>query len=126
MKICVSISGLVNYGIGIKGTNTAGVLIDVRLFDQEGNLATTRTGQSGLLSVENAHLWWPRGMSDEVGYLYTLQVRLKDQTGSLVDSYRLRIGIRDINWDNKGVYVNSHFVYFKGFGRHEDAIVCFR
>ncbi len=44
-------------------------------------------------------------------------------TGSLIDSYRLRIGLRELNWDAKGVYVNGKPIYFKGFGRHEDTIV---
>ena len=54
------------------------------------------------------------------------QVMVKDRsTGSLIDSYRLRIGIRELKWDAKGVYINSKPIYFKGFGRHEDSIVKF-
>ena len=49
---------------------------------------------------------------------------MKDRsTGSLVDSYRLRIGLRELKWDTKGVYINGKPIYFKGFGRHEDSIV---
>ena len=54
----------------------------------------------------------------------THQVKVKDRsTGSLVDSYRLRIGLRELKWDTKGVYINGKPIYFKGFGRHEDSIV---
>ncbi len=106
------------------GASTALVSIDVSLIDQDGNQVTSITGQSGLLSVNSPSLWWPRGMNDQVGYLYTIQVQLKDKsTGFLVDSYRLRIGIRNIDWDNNGVYINGRSVYFKGFGRHEDSLV---
>lgn len=63
-------------------------------------------------------------MTEEAGYLYTFQVQVKDRSsGALIDSYRLRIGIRAIDWDSNGVYINGRKIYFKGFGRHEDAIV---
>ena len=39
------------------------------------------------------------------------------------DIYRLPFGIRTVEWNNTGVYVNGKSVYFKGFGRHEDAAV---
>lgn len=39
------------------------------------------------------------------------------------DVYRLPFGIRFIEWDSASVYINGKSVYFKGFGRHEDAIV---
>jgi len=45
-------------------------------------------------------------------------------TGSLIDSYRQRIGLRELNWDAKGVYINGKQIYLKGFGRHGDTIVC--
>ena len=96
------------------------------LYDQDGNQVANKIGQSGLLSVSNPHLWWPRGMSNETGYLYTLHVQIKDSSsGSLVDSYRLRIGIRGIDWNAQGVTINGKSIYFKGFGRHEDSIVWF-
>lgn len=41
------------------------------------------------------------------------------------DVYRLPFGIRFIEWNPTGVYINGKSVYFKGFGRHEDAIVSF-
>ena len=39
------------------------------------------------------------------------------------DVYRLPFGIRFVEWNATGVFINSKSVYFKGFGRHEDAIV---
>lgn len=41
------------------------------------------------------------------------------------DVYRLPFGIRLIHWNSTGVYINGKSVYFKGFGRHEDANVNF-
>ena len=39
------------------------------------------------------------------------------------DIYRLPFGIRLIEWDAAGIYINGKRVYLKGFGRHEDANV---
>lgn len=56
--------------------------------------------------------------------LMIYQIQLKDKINkTVIDSYRLRIGIRTLNWDSNGVYINGKSIYFKGFGRHEDAIV---
>ena len=65
-----------SYGIGLKGSDTSSVAIDLIIYDQEGGLVAQSTSASanGLLVVSNPHLWWPQGMNAEVGYLYTLQV----------------------------------------------------
>ena len=53
-----------------------------------------------------------------------IKVIVKDRnSGQMVDSYRLQIGLRELKWDTNGVYVNGKPIYFKGFGRHEDSIV---
>ena len=76
------------------------------------------------------------------GYLYTFEVlilffsfffyisdffkvQLQTTSGEIVDVYRLEVGIRVLKWDNKQFYINDKPIYFRGFGRHEDADVCF-
>ena len=65
-----------SYGIGLKGVDNSNAAIDLKLFDQDGALVTQSisASASGLLAVSSPHLWWPQGMSTQVGYLYTLQV----------------------------------------------------
>lgn len=48
----------------------------VSLLDAKDNLAVQEPiyGFSGTLKVPFPNLWWPRGMSSNPGYLYTLKV----------------------------------------------------
>jgi beta-glucuronidase len=39
------------------------------------------------------------------------------------DVYRLRVGIRKVEWSNTNVTINGKPIYFRGFGRHEDSAV---
>ena len=47
------------------------------LFDTDGNVVARKVGpglQSGVLKVDSVDPWWPIGMSDSPGYLYTFKV----------------------------------------------------
>lgn len=50
-----------------------------------------------------------------------LQVQTNDEN---TDYYRLKIGIRTIQWTSKNLLLNNEPVYLRGFGKHEDSIVC--
>ena len=39
------------------------------------------------------------------------------------DVYRLPVGIRKVEWNNKSVKINGRQIYIRGFGRHEDSAV---
>jgi len=39
------------------------------------------------------------------------------------DVYRLPVGIRKVEWNNKSVTINGRQIYIRGFGRHEDSAV---
>lgn len=68
--------GSVNYNINVISTGMS-PSVDVMLRDKEGEVVAQGTGESGVLQVSNAKLWWPytmvRNVSD-AGYLYTLEV----------------------------------------------------
>ncbi len=54
-------------------------MMKYELYDKNDNVVATVKGsglQSGVLKVENVKPWWPIGMSDAPGYLYTLKVRM--------------------------------------------------
>ena len=75
-----------NYSVKIGGesrkksllSNKAGGTVTVSLVDQEGQTVAISTGAEGILTVENAKLWWPFTMvqnDKDAGYLYNLVVR---------------------------------------------------
>lgn len=39
------------------------------------------------------------------------------------DYYRMRIGIRTLQWTSKELLINNEPLYLRGFGKHEDSIV---
>lgn len=70
-------SGIINYSIEITGSNDPGSLeCQVNLFDAENQSAIDGPyfGIQGTLQVASPKLWWPRGMTEKAGYLYTLEV----------------------------------------------------
>lgn len=72
-------TGIVKYIIQPAGLHEHEVPIcRVTLTDAEDILAVKEPiyGFSGTLHVPYPNLWWPRGMSSEPGYLYTLKVRI--------------------------------------------------
>lgn len=54
-----------------------------------------------------------------------LQVFLADESGEVIDVYRLKIGVRSLHWNSREFLINGKPIYFRGFGRHEDSDVCF-
>jgi beta-glucuronidase len=66
------------------------------------------------LTVANAALWSP-----DAPNLYALRVELL-QTGEVVDSYSLNIGIRTITVEGDRLLLNGAPIKLLGFGRHED------
>ena len=58
----------------MKGADPNSVSTVVTLMDKNEQVVVSDTGTAGNLVVNNPHLWWPRGMNDEVGYLYTFKV----------------------------------------------------
>lgn len=69
----------------------------------------------------------PKAVSTLFGNAFsTPQIQLWNDAKNVEgDIYRLPFGVRFIEWNSTGVYINGKSVYFKGFGRHEDAIVNF-
>lgn len=79
---------------------------------------------NGSLLVQNPKLWWPYLMNPAYGHLYTLEVYLHAAAdNSLIDVYRMKIGIRKLEWDKQSLKLNGKKVYMHGFGRHEDSEV---
>jgi beta-glucuronidase len=155
--------GTVSYSVELGGSKIAAYSVIAEVYDSRDRLVAQSKGLTGEIRVTNPNLWWPRGMNESVGYLYTLKVLSykylfvfflffyffylnttffapnlyfiscnpqkiqlwNDAKNVEGDVYRLPFGIRFIQWNSTGVYLNGKSVYFKGFGRHEDASVNF-
>lgn len=135
--------GVVNYTITISGyesnevyeeamsseVSAAGLYyLHLQLRDKSGDIVVKQKCKempfNGSLLVEDVNLWWPYLMHPEHGYLYTLEVYLHSASdNSLLDVYRMKVGIRKIDWDKTGLRINSQAVYLHGFGKHEDSDV---
>ncbi|KAI8035893.1 hypothetical protein M5D96_011324 [Drosophila gunungcola] len=86
--------------------------IQANLYDKEGVLVANVTSDGklgGKLQVNQVKPWWPYLMHPEPGYLYELEIKLLATNEELLDVYRLKF------------LINGNPVYFRGFGRHEDA-----
>lgn len=108
-------TGSVEYSVRTEG----GEVLDVsaRLSDAAGAMVASEQGSRGVLEVAGATPWRPGA-----GYRYQLEVRVED-SGSLVDSYTLPVGIRTVKIEGNRFLINAEPFYFRGFGKHEDAPV---
>lgn len=53
------------------------------------------------------------------------QVSLSSNETENIDIYRLKIGVRSLQWNSKELLINDKPIYFRGFGRHEDSDASF-
>ncbi|GAB2672160.1 beta-glucuronidase [Thalassiella azotivora] len=105
-------TGTVDYRVETAGD--AGASVRVVLHDAEGTEVARADGATGVLRVEDAHLWQPGE-----GYLYELTAEVVDGD-EVVDSYPVHVGIRTVEVDGTRFLINGEPFYFTGFGKHED------
>jgi beta-glucuronidase len=68
---------VITYNIKVKGIKSNETYsCDVNLIDNDNQYVVKGSliGKEGVLKVALPNLWWPRSMSDNPGYLYTLEV----------------------------------------------------
>ncbi|MFI4912672.1 MAG: beta-glucuronidase [Sedimentisphaeraceae bacterium JB056] len=105
--------GFVNYSVK---TSTGRGGLNLKLYDEQGQLVASGHSHTGKLVVENVNLWQPGN-----AYLYKLCVELFEQDGSIVDKYSMNVGVRTVEVRGKEFLINGEPFYFKGFGKHEDS-----
>jgi beta-glucuronidase len=105
--------GVVFFRIACAG-DPAEVVVTVR--DAGGAPVAEARGATGEAVIRTVHPWRPGD-----GYLYSLEVRLLDTSGELLDCYRLPFGVRTIKVEGKHFLINGVPFHFKGFGKHEDS-----
>lgn len=104
----------------------------VKILDKAGTVVgvDTATGAElkGVVIVKNVKPWWPYLMHEEYGYMYSMEVTLEGKSneasepvGEIFDVYRMKVGVRTLEWNNTSFLINGQPIYFRGFGRHEDS-----
>jgi len=88
----------------------ANASITVDLIDGDQIIASG-SGATGQLTVKHPRVWRPGD-----GQLYTLQVKCDS------DIYRQPIGLRSVRVEGDRFLINGEPFYFRGFGKHEDAL----
>lgn len=122
--------GTVDCSISVNGTEAneadSALYVHLQLYNQEGVKVANATSDgklSATLTLENVKPWWPYLMHPNPGYLYQLEIMLYAAEERLLDVYRLNVGLRTLSWTNTSFHINGKPIYFRGFGRHEDADV---
>ena len=96
--------------VTLKTTVEASALVEVSLFDEEGN----KIGEGAEISVKDPQLW-----SAEKPYLYTVQLAVYDKAGKLQECTFFKHGFRKVEFRNNKLYINGVLTYLKGADRHD-------
>ncbi len=104
-----------------------GLQLEARLYDS-GHTQVGPTLTETSISVSpnqetTAHLATgikePAKWSAEKPYLYTLVITLRDQTGTVLEATRCRVGFRQVEIYDGQILINGQAVLFKGVNRHD-------
>ncbi|KAJ8681399.1 hypothetical protein QAD02_017186 [Eretmocerus hayati] len=118
--------GVIEYHVTVGGLNEKETpLCQVRVLTAANEYVGNQpiTGTLGFVKIPSPRLWWPRSMSNDPGYMYTLEVTVSVPNVTEADIYRLPVGIRTLRWTNTSLLINERPIYFRGFGRHEDSAI---
>lgn len=102
-------------------------IITFELSDKDGNLVADKKQKIRLtnnktikdeIKIDNPKLWTP-----DSPYLYTMTVKINSEDGNILDAYKIKIGLRTIEFDpSKGLILNEEVFPRKliGANRHQD------
>lgn len=102
----------VDYAVETSGEHQ----VRLRIVGEDGQTVAQGEGTRGTLTVRDARLWELRN-----AYLYTVEVSIWDEGGTLIDEWYDSYGLRTVAVEGTRILLNGRPVYLKGFGRHEDS-----
>lgn len=85
--------------------------------------ADTLCQLSGKITKTKIRMRKPELWSPSHPTLYAMEVLLENESGEVVDSYRIRFGVRSVRVEAGQLKINGERVFLKGFGKHEDFFV---
>jgi len=103
-------------------------LVTAQLYDAEGAkvldapVAGSGITLSGGAEQEVTLSRWvehPQKWSAEQPYLYTLILTLRDGAGAVTEVLNERVGFREVEINNRAIYINGKPIKFNGTNRHE-------
>ena len=106
--------------------STAAISISAIITDRDGHKIGETVPQPVSLSAnekrsvkQSVKITNPRLWSLEDPYLYRVIPILKS-AGKIIDTDKIRFGIRTVNITNKGVFLNGKYIKLKGTNNHQD------
>ncbi|WNR42644.1 glycoside hydrolase family 2 TIM barrel-domain containing protein [Paenibacillus roseipurpureus] len=101
--------------------------VEAMLYDHEGQalwaeplLKSIDVSGTGQQVVDlSAHIERPSKWSAEKPYLYTLVLRLRNETGELLETESCKVGFRKFEIEDGLMKINGEIIVFKGVNRHE-------
>ncbi len=104
--------------VKISTENARGLLVRTTIKNGKTLFSTEQFMKNGICNtqfeINDCHYWSPKNP-----YLYTLIVNLGDGE-KIVDSYELKVGIREVKIKDNQLFINNEKIYLTGFGKHED------
>jgi hypothetical protein len=97
--------------LDVAHTGGSGCELRTEILDGENIVAS---GISGEIKLPDAKLW-----NDETPHLYTCRITLK-KSGRVCDTAETRFGIRKLEWNAKGLFVNGKRILLRGGCVHHD------
>jgi len=115
-SVCIAGGSSADGGVHETGEQGGAAQVKLHLLDVDGGEVAAGEGLAGTLQVPDAHFWAPGAP-----YLYSLVVHVVHPSGTVLDEYSLRVGIRTVQVSGKQFLINGKPFYFRGFGKHEDS-----
>ena len=107
-------------GVALTVRSEHGSRVGARLSGHNEDVQQTASfdqGKAALsLALANPRLWSP-----DQPALYTLEIRLEDESGTLLDCVTQKIGLREIRVEGSQLLLNGQPLELRGFGKHEDS-----
>lgn len=100
--------------VSVKTSTVGAGRITAEVTDDDGAVLALGEGNDITLSVPSAKPW-----STESPALYTLRVRLTDESGEVRDEQTRRFGFRTAEFKKDGFYLNGKKTFLRGLNRHQ-------
>ncbi|MHA1518652.1 MAG: glycoside hydrolase family 2 TIM barrel-domain containing protein [Promethearchaeota archaeon] len=112
----------------VEFSNTKSLVVEILILDAMGQCVQTKSPIINDVSVSpgeqkeillTAQLSNPNKWSAEFPYLYSIEIRLRDEQNHVIGSIRSKFGFRVVEIRDSQLWVNGRPILLKGVNRHE-------